>query len=294
VLKRIICVGELMTDVVAVLSGEIAYGSDTSVKITYVGGGAAANVASWLGVKGADVILVARVGEDTSGIDGISEVERCNVKSAVVVDPRATTGTVIVLVAQNGERTMLPDSGANGLIEAKDVPALNSSDRIYVSGYLLLNSQSRDAAREILENARNAGAQIFLDPASAAPIRLVGADNFLGWLKQVDVLLANLDEATALTDEPDPWRAAERLLDYAQTVVVKLGADGAIGLTRSARAQVSAFTVPHVVDTTGAGDSFAAGFLLSEGILEESLRSGAKVAAECVVSVGARPQVAKS
>lgn len=283
-----------MTDVVALLSGEIAYGSDTPVKITYNGGGAAANVASWLGINDVDVTLVARVGDDRSGLDGISEIERFNVKSAVVKDARATTGTVIVLVTPNGERTMLPDSGANGLLEAADVPTLNSSDRVYLSGYLLLNPQSRQAAREILGAARSAGAQIFVDPASAAPILQVGASDFLEWLGEVDVLLANLDEAHALTGESDPWRAAEKLLGTAGTVIVKLGADGAIGLTRTSRAQVSALSVTHVVDTTGAGDSFAAGFLLSDAGLEESLASGAKVAAECVVSVGARPPVAKS
>jgi ribokinase len=293
-MSRIICIGELMTDVVALLNDEITYGSDTPVKITYNGGGAAANVASWLGVKGADVTLVARVGEDASGVDAVREVERCKVKSAVVADPRSATGTVIVLVTPNGERTMLPDSGANGFLEAKDVPALNSSDRVYVSGYLLLNPQSREVAREILNAARDAGAQILVDPASIAPILLVGAGNFLRWMGKIDVLLANLDEARALTDESDPWRAAEKLLGSAQTVIVKLGADGAIGLTESESAQVPALAVDHVIDTTGAGDSFAAGFLLTNKNLEESLRSGAKVAAECVVSVGARPQVAKS
>jgi len=291
---RIICVGELMTDVVALLSDEIAYGSDTSVQITYNGGGAAANVASWLGINGADVTLIARVGDDRSGLDGIDEIQKFNVKSGVVKDARAATGTVIVLVAPDGERTMLPDSGANGLLLAADVPPLKSSDRIYLSGYLLLNPQSRQAAQEILNAARSAGAQIFVDPASAAPILRVGADEFLDWLGQVDVLLANLDEAYALTGESDPWRAATKLLNSARTVVVKLGADGAIGLTASASAEVSALAVAHVVDTTGAGDSFAAGFLLANGSLEESLTSGARVAAECVVSVGARPQVAKS
>ena len=283
-----------MTDVVALLSDEIAYGSDTSVKITYNGGGAAANVASWLGVNGVDVTLVARVGEDTNGQDGINEIERCNVKSAIIKDARATTGTVIVLVTPNGERTMLPDSGANGLLEVTDVPTLKSSDRVYLSGYLLLNPRSRDAAQAILEVARRAGAQIFVDPSSAAPILRVGALDFLAWLGKVDVLLTNLDEARALTDETDPWRAAEKLLGTARTVVVKLGADGAIGLTRTNRAQVSALSIQEVVDTTGAGDAFAAGFLLASQNLEESLAAGAKVAAECVVSVGARPQVAKS
>ena len=289
--QRIICIGELMTDVVALLSDEIAYGSDTSVKITYNGGGAAANVAAWLGVKGSDVTLVARVGADASGVNCINEIERCHVRSSVVVDPRSATGTVIVLVAQNGERTMLPDSGANGLIEAKDVPSLSPADRIYFSGYLLLNSRSRKAAREILESARDAGAQIIVDPSSAAPILRVGASNFLTWLGKVDVLLANLEEALALSGESDPWLAAQKLLTNARIVVVKLGAQGAIALTETGRYEVSAVAVDHVVDTTGAGDSFAAGFMLADGNLEESLHSGAKVAAECVVSVGARPQV---
>ena len=283
-----------MTDVVALLSDEIAYGSDTPAKISYNGGGAAANVASWLGVNGADVTLVARVGADTSGQEGIRLIKACNVKSAVVKDSRAATGTVIVVVAPNGERTMLPDSGANGLLTVADVPPLTSGDRVYLSGYLLLNPRSREAAIAILEIAREAGAQIYVDPASAAPILRLGAIEFLSWLGQVDVLLANLDEARALTGEIDPWLAAEQLLNSARTVIVKLGAGGAIGLTRTYRAQVSALSIHKVVDTTGAGDAFAAGFLLANQSLDESLAFGAKVAADCVVSVGARPQVAKS
>lgn len=283
-----------MTDVVALLSGEISYGSDTSVEITYNGGGAAANVAAWLGVNDAHVTLVARVGDDRRGLDCIDDIERFNVKPAVAKDAREATGTVIVLVTPDGERTMLPDPGAAALLEATDVPTLKSSDRLYLSGYLLLNPQSRQAALDILASARGAGAEIFVDPASAAPIRQVGASDFLAWLGKVDVLLANLEEAHALTGEADPWRAAEILLNTAKTVIVKLGADGAIGLTATTRAQVPALSVGRVVDTTGAGDSFAAGFLLSNGSLEESLTSGAKVAAACVVSVGARPQVAKS
>ena len=283
-----------MTDVVALLSDEIAYGSDTPAKISYNGGGAAANVASWLGVNGADVTLVARVGDDASGEEAIRLIEGCNVKSAVVKDARATTGTVIVVVAPNGERTMLPDSGANGLLAVTDVPRLTSSDRIYLSGYLLLNPRSREAAIAILEIAREAGAQIYVDPASAAPILRLGVIDFLSWLGQVDVLLANLDEARALTGEVDPWLAAAQLLDCARTVIVKLGSAGAIGLTRTNRAQVSALSIHQVVDTTGAGDAFAAGFLLANQSLDESLAAGARVAADCVVSVGARPQVAKS
>ena len=283
-----------MVDVVALLSDEIAYGSDTSAQISYNGGGAAANVASWLGVNGADVTLVARVGEDASGQEGIRLIEGCNVKSAVVLDARAATGTVIVLVSTNGERTMLPDSGANGLLAATDVPPLTSSDRVYLSGYLLLNPRSREAAISVLQIAREAGAQIFVDPASAAPILRLGAIRFLSWLGQVDVLLANLDEARALTGEIDPWLAAEILLNSARTVIVKLGSAGAIGLTRTNRAEVSALSIHQVVDTTGAGDAFAAGFLSANQGLDESLAAGARVAADCVVSVGARPQVAKS
>lgn len=291
--RRIICVGEVMTDVVALLHEEINYGSDTDVKISHRGGGAAANVASWLGVKGADVTLVARIGNDASGDRAISELTDYNVNCQITKDSRAATGTVIVLVTPDGERTMLPDSGANGFLQASDLPELSSNDLLYLSGYLLLNPESRDAAREILRIAKGAGAKIFVDPASSAPISKVGASRFLGWLGKVDVLLVNLDEATALTNESEPWRAAEALLASADTVVIKLGADGAIGLSHEHRLRVSAVPVATVIDTTGAGDSFAAGFLLASDTLEGALASGSAIAAQCVVDVGARPQVVK-
>jgi len=291
--RRIICVGEVMTDVVALLHEDINYGSDTDVKISYRGGGAAANVASWLGIKGANVTLVARVGNDANGERAISELVEYNVNCRVTKDSRAATGTVIVLVTPDGERTMLPDSGANGFLQTSDLPELLSGDLLYLSGYLLLNPASRDAAREILRIARDAGVKIFVDPASSAPILKVGADHFLNWLGKIDVLLANLDEAMALTGETEPWRAAEALLTSAQIVVIKLGADGAIGLSHEYRSRVSAVPVANVIDTTGAGDSFAAGFLLASDTLDEALASGSAVAAQCVVDVGARPQVAK-
>lgn len=282
-----------MTDVVALLHEEINYGSDTDVKISHRGGGAAANVASWLGVKGADVTLVARVGDDASGDRTISELAEYNVNCQITKDSRAATGTVIVLVTPDGERTMLPDSGANGFLQASDLPKLSSSDLLYLSGYLLLNPESRDAAREILRIAQSSGVKIFVDPASSAPILKVGASRFLGWLGKVDVLLANLDEATALTGELEPWRAAEALLASADTVVIKLGAGGAIGLSHEHRLRVPAVPVATVVDTTGAGDSFAAGFLLASDTLDGALASGSAIAAQCVVDVGARPQVVK-
>ena len=274
----VLVVGDVMVDVVAVLPGELARGSDTPAAIEHHYGGSGANVAAWLGPRG---LLAARIGDDPLG-----EAAVAGLSGAIERDPSRATGTCVVLVHPGGERTMIPDPGANDAVELRDLP---DADHAHFTGYGLLREGSRGAVRRALAEARERGMTISVDPSSAAPLRAAPA--FLEWVAGASLLLPNADEARVLTGEADPARAALALAGGAREVVVTLGAGGALwtGGARLVRAPAEAV---EVVDTTGAGDAFAAGLLAARADgaePQEALAAGCRLAARAVARVGARP-----
>jgi ribokinase len=304
---RYVVVGQWMTDVVASLPGPLREGTDTAAHVQVLGGGAAANTAAWLAHDGHATTLVARVGDDLLGRAGRSELEDLGVACALAVDASRPSGTCIVLVGPDGERTMVPDAGANEGLRPGDLDddLFRPGSHLHLSGYTLLVDGSRMAGLSALDRARLRGMTTSVDVASVGPLVDTGAARFLSWVTGVDVLLANGSEAAVLAGLPAPLPAddpattlasadlaSRSLTSTAATVVVKLGPLGA--LARSAGGeQAHAPAVPvDVVDTTGAGDAFAAGFLpawLDGSGLLAALERGNRSAARVVSRVGARP-----
>jgi hypothetical protein len=116
------CLGDLMVDVVARLFGPLAEGSDSPAVIAYVGGGSAANTAAWLTRVGVDSVFVGAIGDDAAGQSQLESLHTLGVDVRFRVDRTRPTGTCLVLVAPTGERTMVPDPGANLALEEFDVP----------------------------------------------------------------------------------------------------------------------------------------------------------------------------
>jgi sugar/nucleoside kinase (ribokinase family) len=285
---RIAVAGDVMTDVVAALSGPVAPGSDTAARIALGGGGAGANVAVWLARAGATVTLIGRVGDDSAGRDAAAALRAEGVDTRLAIDPARPTGTCIVLVEPGGERSMLPDAGANAGLEPVALPP--DAVHLHVAGYALLHPGSRPAACALLAAAQTAGLSVSIDPSSAAPLRRAGASAFLGWVAGAGMLLPNRDEATALTGIADPVAAARTLTRHAREVVVKLGAQGALWTDGESEVRAAALPVA-VVDTTGAGDAFAAGLLAARVAgagPAEALRAGCTLAAAAVGRRGGR------
>ena len=112
----VVVVGDVMVDVLAAMSAGLARGSDTPATITTAGGGSAANVAAWLAGQGVPTSYVGRVGDDALGRESVAGLTDRGVTAWVSIDPELTTGTCIVLVEPGGERSMLPDAGANGTL----------------------------------------------------------------------------------------------------------------------------------------------------------------------------------
>ncbi|MGI8691858.1 MAG: carbohydrate kinase family protein [Geodermatophilaceae bacterium] len=292
-MTAVVVLGDLVVDVVATMSAPVAAGSDSPARIRYAAGGAGANVATWLAGLGVPVSLIGRVGADDAGRRCLAAVATAGVHVAVAVDDDATTGTVIVLVDPDGERSMIPDRAANLRLCPEDVDGglFTPGAHLHLSGYPLLDQSSSAAACHALLLARRAGMTVSVDPASTAPLHACGVDRFLDLTEGVDLLLPNRAEAQLLTGWSDPLAAAEWLAHRYGAVVVTCGSDGAIWASNGEKGQVPAQPA-RVVDTTGAGDAFAAGLLAAKVMsqpLPDCVRAGTVAAARAVGIVGAQP-----
>jgi ribokinase len=285
-MSHVLVVGDLMVDVVAAHRDPIAVGSDTAARIALVGGGSAANTACWLSHLGAEAHLLAARGDDELGRLAAQQLASAGVRFIGPVVTDAPTGTCIVLVDAAGERTMLPDRGANDRLPlAAVVGALDPTPAwVHLSGYAILHEGSRNAGRAAVSAGIAAGATVSIDAASTAPIRAVGAEAFLQWIDGASLVLANDEEIDALG-------GVRAVLDHVGAVAVKHGPAGATWT--DGREHVPADGLPvDAVDSTGAGDAFAAGWIASSlagattaGALAEAIRAGATA----VTLAGARP-----
>lgn len=286
--RHVACLGDLMVDVVTVLSGPLRVGSDTAGRVRWSGGGSAANTACWLRAAGVEATLVARAGADVLGEWAVRQLHDAGIRG-VVVDAERPTGTVVVLVGPDGERTMVPDPGANAALSPADVDAVGlAADHLHVSGYALFGA-ARAAALHALDRARALGRTVSVGAASAGPLRDVGAEAVLDWVGAA-LLIANRDEATVLTGATDPARAARLIARRTGEAVVTLGADGALWSDGDEVIDAPAEPVA-VIDTTGAGDAFAAGYLAARGRSDPfgALSAGHRLAAAACGVVGGRP-----
>lgn len=291
---RVVALGDVMVDIVATATAPLARGSDAAATVRSHGGGSAANLAAWLAAVGRPALLVARVGADDAGRAQVAELTAHGVDVRAAFDPERPTGACVVIVEPDGERTFLPDRGANAALSADDLPAdaFRAGDTLSVSGYALLaGGPGAAAARAAMRRAHDTGMAVVVDPASSAPLRAVGPAAFLALVVGAALLLPNAEEALALTGEAEPERAARVLAARTGAeVVVTCGAGGA-WWSDGARA-VHAAGKRVRGDSTGAGDAFAAGWLharLAGAEVEEALRAANALGARAAARPGARP-----
>jgi sugar/nucleoside kinase (ribokinase family) len=256
----VVVVGDVATDVVVLLAGSPAPGSDRPAAITTRGGGAGANVAAHLAALGTPVLLAGCIGDDAAGAGLATELTAAGVELALRTVPGTGTGTIVSLVEPDGQRSMLADRGANLALRSDDVPVPAPGGHLHLSGYTLLDPGPRAAGLAALEAAVAAGCTVSLDPASTGPLSGYGVGRWLADTAAATLLLPNADEARLLTGCADVTEAAQVLAARHPVVVVSLGPDGALWATRDEVVHRPARSTT-VVDTTGAGDAFAAGLL---------------------------------
>jgi len=293
---RLVVLGDVMVDVVCRLEGPLAQGSDAPARIEFGYGGSAANVAAWAAVDEAlssdAPVLAGRIGADERGRAAEAHLRATGVITRLAVDPERPTGTCVVLVGPDGERSMVPDPGANERLADGDLPdeVLVPGAHLHLTGYSLVRHGTRPAARSAIARARERGLTVSVDPSSTALL----SPRFLDELAGVGLLLPNLEEAVALSGEEEVLRAASVLARRVPEVVVTLGSDGALWTDGRSLRRVAAAggAAGAILDTTGAGDAFAAGFLvsrLSGAGPEDALTAGCRLAAVAVRTQGARP-----
>jgi sugar/nucleoside kinase (ribokinase family) len=287
--SSIVVVGDIGIDVLAGYDGPVLPGGDRKADVRTALGGAGANAAAWLAHLGAAPVLVGRVGDDPAGRQAVTELTAAGVRCAHVVDARAHTCCVVVLVDGHGQRTMLSDRGAGTRLDPADLPPeiLADAAHLHLSGYVLLDESSRPAGVAMLAAARAAGLSTSVDPQAAAPVT-----GFIDLVHGVDLLLPNTDELAALTGSAEPASAAG-LLDDVCAVAVTRGAAGACWVDRDGVVAVPAAQV-ECVDSTGAGDAFNAATLiawLAGATPVDVLRAGVRAGTRAVGRVGAQPGI---
>jgi sugar/nucleoside kinase (ribokinase family) len=271
------CIGDLVEDVVAWLSSDIARGTDTDVEIHRRRGGSAANVAVAAAETGAAVRFIGRVGSDAIGAALVSELEASGVDA--VVQRAGRTGTIMVLVDATGERSMLPDRAAAIELDVVRTSDLDGVDWLHVPAYSLVRGPLAEVSREAIHTVRGRGGSVSIDASSVAVIEDFGVTRFITMLRGLspNVVLCNRDEADLL------GVSDERGLQGVEVTVVKDGSGEAFALDEAgAIASAPAQRLSVVRDTTGAGDAFAAGFItemMAGSDLEAALVHGHGVAA---------------
>jgi sugar/nucleoside kinase (ribokinase family) len=264
--------GDLTLDVVVRLATPIAVGADTPSVIRLGPGGQAANVAAWASALGARARFIGRTGDDDAG-----ELVRAHASAlgVEVVGPVAgRNGVICSLVSADGERSMASDRGSASELRADDLDAawFHGCRHLYISGYALQREPARSTARQAAELAREAGAAVSVDLSSWSVIREVGVEVFRETVAALtpDVAFANEDESEALGGPIE-----------GVTWVLKRGARGC-SFDGDERA---ALPVERVIDSTGAGDALAAGWIVGGPDL------ALEAAACCVGQLGAMPAV---
>ena len=275
---RLLTLGDVLLDVVVLLSEPLVPGGDVRATTRAGAGGQAANVAAWAAELGASARCIAKRGDDPAGELVARELAARGVE-LVVPAVEGATG-VVVSVVRDGDRSLASDRGVAPSLAPDELDAAwLACDLLHLSGYALLREPIAETSLLAARLAREQGARVSVDVAAWTEIRGYGPVRFRELLDELapDVLFATEAE----------WELLGGAYLSAPVGVLKRGARGCTVFTEDAKLDFAALAT-EVVDPTGAGDALAAGFLLG-GSLEEAARRGLDAAARCVATIGSMP-----
>jgi sugar/nucleoside kinase (ribokinase family) len=262
-----------------------------------ISGGSAANTLAGLAALGAPCGFIGQVADDQLGEVFAHDIRAGGIDFATPARPgEPSTARCLIFVTPDGQRTMNTFLGASQFLpaEALDDAVIADAAVLYLEGYLWDPEEPRRAMRRAIAAARNAGRKVAFTLSDAFVIARHG-DDFRALIAagDIDILFANEHELAALTGLDDFHEGIAALAPHIPTLVVTRSEKGAHAVSGGEQATVAAAPVARVVDTTGAGDLFAAGFLFGHvrGLpLETCLELGAVCAAEVISHYGARPE----
>lgn len=266
---------------------------DTSVECS---GGSAANTAVGIAAMGGKPAFIGKVAADKLGDVFRKDITELGVHfTTPCLKNEKPTARCMVIVSPDAQRTMNTYLGACAKLSRKDIDEelIRQTKIVYMEGYLWDRDEAKDALSFAVELARKHNRKVSLslsDPYCVNRHR----DSFLELIKSgVDIVFCNEDEIQSLFNTHDPEEAFEKCRTLCEIVVVTRGAKGAVAIKGNERYEIPAEPINRVVDTTGAGDLFAAGFLTgyaADRPISECLQMGALAAAEIISHYGARPE----
>lgn len=305
--KSVIGIGNALTDMLVNLSNDhvlheyqLAKGSmslvdselQTAISKSLAGlpyslslGGSAANTIRAMAHLGIECGFIGKVGEDTTGEFYEQALRNVGV-APYILHSENKSGKCVSLISPDGERTFVTHLGAALDLTADEIDSavFDSYDYLYIEGYLV---QDHDLIGRTIERAKEHGAKIALDLASFNVVE--ENRDFLRDLvaKHVDILFANEDEAHAFSGEKEPQRALDYIAQMCELVVVKIGTRGALIKRGEEHVHVGIMAAAKRVDTTGAGDFYAAGFMagLCKGLTLRQCGTIGAIAAGKVIEV---------
>jgi sugar/nucleoside kinase (ribokinase family) len=262
-----------------------------------ISGGSAANSMAGVAALGLDAGFIGQVADDQLGAIFAHDMTSLGVRfETPPINDSLPTGRCLILVTPDAQRTMNTCPGASHELTPQrlDEQMIRSASITFLEGYLWGPERPRHAMLRAAQIAHEAGRTVAftLSESLCIPGRKEGV---LGMIDggMVDVLFANEDEAMLLAGAGDLDGALAKLWPLVATLVVTRGPAGAMAIEGGSRVEIPAAPVEKVVDTTGAGDLFAAGFLAARcraRPLERCLEAGAQAAAEVISHFGARPE----
>ena len=292
--STVLVIGDVIHDVIVLPSAPLERGTDTPATITFAAGGSGANQAAWLARAGVATMLAARVGRADLA-STTAELRAHGVEPVLTADDDVPTGTIVTLLdPRDGERSFLTDRGASARFGVDDLPfaLLDRIAMVHVSGYALEEPHSRDAILAFAAEAMRRGMPVSYDPNSVSLLRAIGSENFIAWTRGAAMLFPNTAEAATLTGTYDPARQNDILAEHYPTTIVKRGAGGADFVAGTTRLHVDAARI-DALDTTGAGDAFAATFLAAHLAGEQSaqcLERAVAAGTQAASMLGGRPR----
>jgi sugar/nucleoside kinase (ribokinase family) len=261
-------------------------------------GGSAANTMAGIAALGGRAGFVGQIAKDQLGDVFAHDIRAQGVEFLTPASNEGVpTGRCLILVTPDAQRTMNTFPGAAHRLSetALDAAQIESAAILYLEAYLWRAESPRAAMKAAMKIASDAGRKIAFTLSDIALIALHRRE-FLDLIGtgMIDMLFANEEEVKALAGEQDLDTAIAAIAPDVRVLVVTCGAKGAVAVSGGERVSVPAIWIDKVVDTTGAGDLFAAGFLVGQArgrSLEDSLRIGSIAAAEIISHYGARPEV---
>jgi sugar/nucleoside kinase (ribokinase family) len=260
-------------------------------------GGSAGNTVAGVGSFGGKAAYIGKVAPDTLGGVFTHDIRAAGVHfDTPVLEGGAGTGRCLINVTGDGQRTMCTFLGAANQLEAGDIDQglIADSAIVYLEGYLFDPAPARAAFEAAAAAAHAAGRKVAITLSDTFVVARWRAELLAFIEASADIVLANEGELGALFETEDFDAAAAKLASMVEVAAITRGADGSVILSGDERVSVAAYPVDKVVDTTGAGDQYAAGFLLgvARGLtLEQSGKLGSLAASEVIAHWGPRPSV---